>query len=292
MTYGEWLEAETRKECDRETIAKKLKRGRSPVWIHEEENFSMELIREVQACMESKEGEMYESIMEGPQGRNTAIEKVSEENTSLFNSMIKLETCRKDYTDAIRRDYARERITMKFRKGYTPSYIHKEDGYPIELILEVKKALEAAGEIVNEELELDWEPDVAEVIDWGDEKEKMESGEGQYMAGYEAGRMAEKRRIAAVLLSRYADKAFVADVTELSLDTVYEISRKEGIAELLLSLVEDGTLTAEKAAEKAVEKFGPLTEAERRRFMLPRAEDENDRHSGGGQDGSFQKGDS
>lgn len=282
MTYGEWLEAETRKECDRETIAKKLKRGSSPVWIHEEENFSMELIREVQACMESKEGEMYESIMEGPQGRNTAIEKVSEENTSLFNSMIKLETCRKDYTDAIRRDYARERITMKFRKGYTPSYIHKEDGYPIELVLEVKKALEAAGVIVNEEHE----------FDCGDEKEKMESGEEQYMAGYEAGRLAEKRRIAAVLLARYADAVFVADVTELSLDTVYEISRKEKIMDLLLSLVEDGTLTAEKAAEEAVEKFGPLTEAERRRFMLLRAEDENDRHSGERQDGSFQKGDS
>lgn len=81
---------------------------------------------------------------------------------------------------------------------------------------------------------------------------------------------------------------FVADVTELSLDTVYEISRKEEIMDLLLSLVEDGTLTA----EKAVEKFGPLTEAEQRRFMLPRAENENDRHSGGRQDGSFQKGDS
>lgn len=262
MTYGEWLETETRKECDRETIAKKLKRGSSPEWIHEEENFSMELIQEVQACMESKEGEMYESIMEGPQGRNTAIEKVSEENTSLFNSMIKLETCRKDYTDAIRRDYARERITMKFRKGYTPSYIHTEDGYPIELVLEVKKALEAAGEIVNEELELDWGDEKEKMTHVGEmlEKEKAEYGEEQYKAGYEAGRLAEKRRSAAELLRRYADKAFVADVTELSMETVYEIqyeeSRKEGIAELLLSLVDDGILTVEAAAEKAAENLG------------------------------------
>lgn len=78
--------------------------------------------------------------------------------------------------------------------------------------------------------------------------------EQQYRAGYEAGRLAEKRRIAAVLLARYADEAFVADVTELSLETVYEIqcdeSCKEGIAELLLSLVDDGTLTVEEAAEK------------------------------------------
>ena len=72
--------------------------------------------------------------------------------------------------------------------------------------------------------------------------------------------MAEKRRIAAVLLSRYADKAFVADVTELSMETVYEIqyeeSRQEGIAELLLSLVDDGILTVEAAAEKAAENLG------------------------------------
>ena len=48
------------------------------------------------------------------------------------------------------------------------------------------------------------------------EKEKEEYAEEQYRAG----RMAEKRRIAAVLLSRYADKAFVADVTELSMETI------------------------------------------------------------------------
>ena len=179
MTYGEWLGVETRKECERETIAKKLKRGHSPEWVHEEEGFPIDLIREIQACMESGKGEMYESIMEGlledlhdiqlygePQGRKTVMEKVSAENSTLYNHMIRLEAYRQDYIDAVRQEYARERITMKFRKGYTPSYIHKEDGYQIELILEVKKALEAAGVIVNEELKHDWETDVCrKVID-------------------------------------------------------------------------------------------------------------------------------
>ena len=49
MTYGEWISVETRRECERETIAKKLKRGCTPTWIHEEDKFPMELIREVQA---------------------------------------------------------------------------------------------------------------------------------------------------------------------------------------------------------------------------------------------------
>lgn len=37
MTYGEWIGVETRRECERETIAKKLKRGCTPAWIHEED---------------------------------------------------------------------------------------------------------------------------------------------------------------------------------------------------------------------------------------------------------------
>lgn len=51
MTYGEWIGAETRKEFKLETIAKKLKKGRTPEWIHEEDEYPLELILEVQASM-------------------------------------------------------------------------------------------------------------------------------------------------------------------------------------------------------------------------------------------------
>ena len=152
MTYGEWIGVETRRECERETIAKKLKRGCTPTWIHEEDKFPMELIREVQACMESGKGEMYESIMKGlmenlqdvrgdSQERKTVIGQVSEENSSLYNSMIRLEAYRQDYIDAVRREYARERIKKKLKKGRTPEWIHEEDEYPLELILEVQASM-------------------------------------------------------------------------------------------------------------------------------------------------------
>ena len=138
MTYGEWIGVETRKECERETIAKKLKRGCTPAWIHEEDKFPMELIRKVRTCME---GEMHESIMKEPQGQNTVIEKVSEENSTLYNHMIRLEAYRQDYIDAVRREYARERIEKKLKKGRTPEWIHEEDEYPLELILEVQASM-------------------------------------------------------------------------------------------------------------------------------------------------------
>lgn len=134
MTYGEWIGAETRKEFKLETIAKKLKKGRSQEWIHKEEGFPMELIREVQTCMESGNGEIHKE----PRGRNTVIEKVSEENSTLYNHMIRLEAYRQDYIDAVRREYARERIEKKLKKGRTPEWIHEEDEYPLELILEVQ----------------------------------------------------------------------------------------------------------------------------------------------------------
>ena len=155
MTYGEWIGVETQKECERETIAKKLKRGCTPAWIHEEDKFPMELIREVQVCMESGKGEMYESIMKGlmenlqdvrahgdPQERKTVIGQVSEENSSLYNSMIRLEAYRQDYIDAVRREYARKRIAVKLLEGRFPEWVHKEDEYPMELIMDVKAMLE------------------------------------------------------------------------------------------------------------------------------------------------------
>ena len=138
MTYGEWIGVETWKECERETIAKKLKKGRSQEWIHEEEGCPMELIREVQTCMESGNGEIHKE----PRGRNTVIEKVSEGNSTLYNHMIRLEAYRQDYIDAVRREYARKRIARKLRKGRTPAWIHEEDEYPVELILEVQAMLE------------------------------------------------------------------------------------------------------------------------------------------------------
>ena len=154
MTYGEWIGVETRRECERETIAKKLKRGCTPAWIHEVDKFPMELIREVQTCMESGKGEMYESIMKGlmenlqdvrgdPQERKTVIGQVSEENSSLYNSMIRLEAYRQDYIDAVRREYARKRIAVKLLEGRSPEWVHKEDEYPMKLILEVQADLES-----------------------------------------------------------------------------------------------------------------------------------------------------
>lgn len=139
MTYGDWIGVETRRECERETITKKLKRGCTPAWIHEVDKFPMELIREVQTCMESGNGEIHKE----PRGRNTVIEKVSEGNSTLYNHMIRLEAYRQDYIDAVRREYARKRIAVKLLEGRTPAWIHEEDEYPMELILEVQADLES-----------------------------------------------------------------------------------------------------------------------------------------------------
>ena len=53
MTYADWLEAdahlEGRMDRDREMITKKLLKGQTPEWIHEEDDYPMELILEVQA---------------------------------------------------------------------------------------------------------------------------------------------------------------------------------------------------------------------------------------------------
>ena len=41
-------------------------------------------------------------------------------------------------------NYIRDAIARKLRKGRTPEWIHEEDEYPMELILEVQSMLEAA----------------------------------------------------------------------------------------------------------------------------------------------------
>lgn len=41
-------------------------------------------------------------------------------------------------------NYIRDAIARKLRKGRTPEWIHEEDEYPMELILEVQSILEAA----------------------------------------------------------------------------------------------------------------------------------------------------
>ncbi len=50
--YSEYVEQraaeKAREERDREMIAMKLRKGRSPEWIHEEDEYPMELILEVQ----------------------------------------------------------------------------------------------------------------------------------------------------------------------------------------------------------------------------------------------------
>lgn len=57
-SYSEYVEEraaeKAREERDREMIAKKLRKGRSPEWIHEEDEYPMELILEVQSMLEDE----------------------------------------------------------------------------------------------------------------------------------------------------------------------------------------------------------------------------------------------
>ena len=57
-SYSEYVEEraaeKAREERDREMIGKKLLKGRSPEWIHEEDEYPMELILEVQAELKAE----------------------------------------------------------------------------------------------------------------------------------------------------------------------------------------------------------------------------------------------
>lgn len=57
-SYSEYVEEraaeKAREERDREMIAMKLRKGRSPEWIHEEDEYPMDLILEVQAMLEDE----------------------------------------------------------------------------------------------------------------------------------------------------------------------------------------------------------------------------------------------
>ena len=57
-SYSEYVEQraaeKAREERDREMIAKKLRKGRSPEWIHEEDEYPIELIVEVQSMLEDE----------------------------------------------------------------------------------------------------------------------------------------------------------------------------------------------------------------------------------------------
>ena len=60
-SYSEYVEEraaeKAREERDREMITMKLRKGRSPEWIHMEDEYPIELILEVQAMLEGGEHE-------------------------------------------------------------------------------------------------------------------------------------------------------------------------------------------------------------------------------------------
>lgn len=137
MAYSDWIETETREECDREAISKKLKKGRTPEWIHKEDGYPMELILEVQAIGESKNRAHKE-----PQGLDPVVDCADVDTTSLYGKLVALEAHKKAYENFVRDVYDCERIAAKLRKGRSPEWIHEEDEYPMELILEVQSMLE------------------------------------------------------------------------------------------------------------------------------------------------------
>lgn len=53
-SYSEYVEQRAVDNYIRDAIARKLRKGRSPEWIHEEDEYPMELILEVQADLESE----------------------------------------------------------------------------------------------------------------------------------------------------------------------------------------------------------------------------------------------
>ena len=143
MAYSDWIETETREECDREAISKKLKKGRTPEWIHKEDGYPMELILEVQASGESKNRAHRE-----PQGRNPVVDCADVDTTSLYGKLVTLETYKKAYEDSVCGVYACERIAMKLRRGCAPAWIHEEDEYDMDLILEVQTELGIMPDII------------------------------------------------------------------------------------------------------------------------------------------------
>lgn len=162
MTYGEWIELKTIEACNRETISKKIQKGRSPEWIHEEDGYSMDLILDVQAKNSGK-NEIYESLMEGlmealhdikkhgePHGWKTVLECADEEPTSLYDKITKMETLKSELIASVCAGYAIERIATKLTRGCSPEWIREEDEYPLDLILEVKDRLETNGEFSGE----------------------------------------------------------------------------------------------------------------------------------------------
>ena len=56
-SYSEYVEQRAVEDYIRDAIARKLRKGRSPEWIHEEDEYPMELILEVQAMLEGGEHE-------------------------------------------------------------------------------------------------------------------------------------------------------------------------------------------------------------------------------------------
>lgn len=57
--YSEYVEQraaeKAREERDREMIGMKLRKGRTPAWIHEEDEYPMELIMDVKALLEEED---------------------------------------------------------------------------------------------------------------------------------------------------------------------------------------------------------------------------------------------
>ena len=56
-SYSEYVEQRAVADYMRDAIARKLRKGRSPEWIHEEDEYPVELILEVQAMLEGGEHE-------------------------------------------------------------------------------------------------------------------------------------------------------------------------------------------------------------------------------------------
>lgn len=56
-SYSEYVEQRAVENYIRDAIARKLRKGRTPEWIHEEDEYSMELILEVQSMLEAADRE-------------------------------------------------------------------------------------------------------------------------------------------------------------------------------------------------------------------------------------------
>ena len=56
-SYSEYVEQRAVENYIRDAIARKLRKGRTPEWIHEEDEYPMELILEVQSMLEATDRE-------------------------------------------------------------------------------------------------------------------------------------------------------------------------------------------------------------------------------------------